>query len=123
MGWFSYQHRWIRAYRNPGWFVERDGTRVALLTEPAFSDMFWYWWKIEPLSDDSEARAKVLSPEFWADEFIPRTTYANRDFGFEAHGFWADIQYGRILMRGLYQGVPASRRDRVIIRLLMWLGY
>lgn len=125
MGWFSFHHWCISAYRNPGWYVERDGQRVALLTRPEFADMFWFWWTVEPLSNEPDGRAEVLDPGYWDSDLLSRTKFVSREFGHEAPAFWADsgFENGRLLMRGLYQGTPARWRDRAIIRVLLWLGY
>lgn len=121
MGWFDRHRRWVEAYRHPAWVVVRDGTQVAVLTEPEFEDMFWFWWKVEPQSDEPMARAEVLSSSFWSIDLLPRTKFISRAFGHEAAAFWGGtgIKDGRVLMRGLYQGVPARWWDRLIVRVLL----
>jgi hypothetical protein len=90
--------------------------------------MFWYWWKVEPLSDDPKERVEVLSPDFWQDDKLPATQFTNGEFGFPAAGFWGGVdgsgfEDGRLLMRGLYLGVPAHWCDRWIVWALLKLGY
>jgi hypothetical protein len=97
---------------------------VALLTEPKFSDMFWYWWRIEPLSDNPDERAAVLSTDFWRLENLSTTQFIDREFGIPADAFWGGTGFrdGRILMRGLYLGVPAHWWDRWMVWILLKLG-
>lgn len=125
MAWFSTQRRWLEAYRDPGWFVERDGNRVGLLTKPEMQDMFWLWWKVEPLSDAPSENENVLNPEFWACELLPRTRFLSRAFGTQADAFWSGtIQTdGRILMRGMYEDEPVGLWNRFVVRCLMLIGH
>ena len=125
MAWFSTQRRWLKAYRDPGWFVERDGKRVGLLTNPEMHDMFWLWWKVEPFTDAPPEPADLLNPEFWAYERLPSTQFLSRAFGTNAHAFWSGTVQtdGRILMRGLYEDEPVGLWNRFVVRCLMLIGY
>jgi hypothetical protein len=54
--------------RDGGWYVEDEGERVALLSEPEYHDMFWESYRIEVLSDDPVTRqAALTSVSFWQD--------------------------------------------------------
>lgn len=107
--------------RDAGWFVERDGLRLALLTDCRFEDMFWDSYKIEPLVEDPMERAALLeSPELWLScEF----TYRNQLFedGVVESAFVAEQPFwepGRVSMRGLYLiiGEPMAK-ERLLLRL------
>lgn len=103
-----------------GWFVERDGRRVALLTEPRFVDMFWYAWRIEPLAEAEAERAAILSQAYWDPLLLPRTVFRSREYDVLANAFWAGehpVQDGRLVMRGLYQPI---RQPWLWDRWVLW---
>jgi hypothetical protein len=93
--------------RDAGWFVEDHGRRIAQLTDPRITEMFWVSYRIEPLIDDPIEREELLnSPERWdACEFV----YRSREFGQVAeYAFPAARPFpesGRVLIRGLYLGI------------------
>lgn len=89
--------------REGGWFVEREGQRIARLSQPKFEDMFWESYLLEPLSPNPEECDCMLhSPDFWLSEF----TYRSIAFGIVAEYALPALNPvrvpGRILMRGLY---------------------
>jgi hypothetical protein len=91
-----------------GWCVERDGRTVALLTEPRFVDMFWYAWRIDPLTEDEAERAALFSEAYWNPLLLPRTAFRSREYNVIADAFWAGkdpVQDGRLVMRALYQPI------------------
>jgi hypothetical protein len=106
--------------REAGWFVEDNGRRIAQLTDPRFEDMFWYSYKIEPLTEDPAEREELLtSPDRWlACKFV----YRSRQFDSVAEtAFPAGQPFpepGRVLMRALYLWVgDPSLWDRLLLRL------
>ena len=123
---FARQRKLLVIYRTGGeWFVVRDGRNVAVLYESQYSDMFWYSWKVRPISDDPADLLMVHSPAFWADDQLERTKYVHREFGNVTDAFWAPggIREGRVVMRGLYLPPLANRWDQFVIWWLGVLGY
>jgi hypothetical protein len=107
------------------WLVERDGRAVATLTDPQYEDMFWTSYRIEPLADDPDEQAAIVSDEFWLVEFLTRTRYRNQAGGWYGQGWWAAtdtgvVRDGRIIMRGLFRPEYGSR---LVSSFLTWLGY
>jgi hypothetical protein len=104
--------------RLAGWYVEYEGRRIAVLTDPRPADMFWY--KIEPLVEDPGEAADLFDLPFHWDrcDFV----FRNRAFDQTAPGFaaagWPPIENGRILMRGLYLDIGCPSLWE---RLLLWL--
>ena len=106
--------------RDCGWYVEVEGRRVALLTDPQWEDMFWMTYRVEPLTDDIDERALLRTAEFWHSGKI---VYRNRRFGAVApHAFAGGdsatrlAATGRLSMRDLYLAVPHYPWDS----LLLW---
>jgi hypothetical protein len=102
--------------------VERDGTAVAVLDDPRLDDMFWFAWRINPLSEDPEQRAAVSSDAFWADAMLDRTVFRGKASGEVAGGFWAGsqpVRDGRLILRGAY--VPAAVKPTRNPVLWLWL--
>jgi hypothetical protein len=75
--------------REFGWFVDRNGQRLAALLTPRREDMFWVSYVIEPLGQTPEDRALVLQNSFWEP---PGPTFSNRLSGLVGN---------RVVMRGL----------------------
>lgn len=89
--------------RTGGWYVEYNGRRIAVLSDPQYQDMFWVSYAIEPLTDDDEERRQLLeSEQFWLTKFV----YRSKQFGEIAENAIPAgtpfIRPGRINMRGLY---------------------
>lgn len=103
--------------RDGGWFVEYEGRRVALLTDPWFADMFWDSYHLTVLSDSPGEREAILnSTAFWRESPL---VYKSRIFSLEAAfaisaGLDTD---GRVSMRGLYLPV----RWQFLGELIVWL--
>lgn len=101
-------HRRLRVFetnyrREAGWFVEWNGRRVAVLTEPRWADMFWYTYTVEWATDDPAERERLQSADdclWWGH----RLQFRSREFGEIAqHAFAAGPpRDGRVFMRGLY---------------------
>jgi hypothetical protein len=95
--------QWLNVFDAAGgWFVERDGRRVALLTDPKFENMFSYTWRLEPLVEDAAERAAILSSAYWDARLLPNTVFRSRELGTVADGFWAgtgSVRNGRLVMR------------------------
>jgi hypothetical protein len=124
MKFFRRQRAILQRYRTEQqWFVERDGVRVAYLRAPEFVEMFWMSYEVVPLSNDPAERARVLSPDFWNLELLANTQFVSGVFGHTAAAFWSHFESGRLTMRGLYHGVPASWWDRTVMSWLIRFGY
>ena len=65
-----------------GWYVERDGRRIAELLEPTWDadSQFWYRYRLVPLSDDPTEQAALRTEAFWADN-AGALSYLNRTTG------------------------------------------
>jgi len=127
MLWWTRYKRWLEVLETGGsWFVERDGRTVALLTDPQFVDMFWYAWRLEPLSENPAERETILSSSYWDPALLSQTVFRSREYGAVADAFWAGsdpVQEGRLVMRGLYQPVSGPWPwDRVMLWVRHWLG-
>jgi hypothetical protein len=90
--------------RAGGWYVERDGRQMALLTGPRFEEMFWVSYAVEPLIDDPVERERIGSdPSWWLP---PGLEFRSREFGILApNAFVALCVFsgpGRVLIRALY---------------------
>jgi hypothetical protein len=125
MSWWERYKLWLEVQETGGgWFVERDGRSVALLTEPQLVDMFWYAWKLEPLVEDPAGSAAILSREYWDWEFLPRTHFRSREYRTLTDAFWSGdpVRDGRLVMRGLYQPIAAPWPwDEVVLWVRGWL--
>ncbi len=89
--------------RAGGWYVEHNGRRIALLSDPRYEDMFWVSYAIEPLTEDEEERRRLLeSEEFWLTKFV----YRSRQFDEVAGNAFPALKPfagpGRVTMRALY---------------------
>jgi hypothetical protein len=106
--------------RTAGWYVEHEGRRLALLSDPAFEDMFWDSYRIEALTDDPEERRRVLSdPSWWLQG---KLVFRSRAFDAVAStAFPAGCVFtgsGRVLMRALYLYIgPPTLWERMVLWL------
>jgi hypothetical protein len=105
--------------RDFGWFVEKDGQRVALLTNPRFVDMFWYSYTVEPTGATDAERAPVYTKEFWNQAGM---TFRNRETGEIAPnafpgGLTPTREQPLVLMRALHIGRPPG----LIERAMLWI--
>jgi hypothetical protein len=90
--------------RSAGWYVEYQGQRLALLTDPRFEDMFWVSYSVEPLVEDPDQREEMLSSRDWwlgrKLEFRNKDFHEVASFAFPAGDTFPEP--GRVSMRGLY---------------------
>ena len=106
--------------RECGWFVECDGRKLARLVDPKMEEMYWYSYRMEPLSDDPADLTRLYSNEFWfSEQLMYRNCEFNvvADFAF-AGGGNAEKQLresGRILMRALYLNTICFPWDHVFL--------
>ena len=105
--------------RLAGWYVEEKGRRLALLSDPAYVEMFWVSYSITPLSDDPLEREAVMTDAFWLERDV---VYRSKRFDIRIdHAFSAltPLSGGRVIMRGLYLVVePPSFPERILLRFL-----
>jgi hypothetical protein len=92
--------------RDSGWYVERDGVRLAVMTDCRLEEMFWDSYLVEPTTDDPALNQRLLS-DFWEGNDWVGVEFVNREFPevIAANAFPGArpiIEPGRILMRGLY---------------------
>jgi hypothetical protein len=90
--------------REAGWYVERDGRRLALLTDPRWEDMFWYSYAVEALTEDSVEKERIVSDETWWHDLV--LVFRSREFDIVAPtaftGLTVFTESGRVTMRALY---------------------
>ena len=102
--------------RNFGWFVEVDGRKIARLSDPQQTEMFWVSYRLEPITDDGHDLSLLYSSEFWNS---CRAEYRNCEFNEIAPYAFAGgihrenrlLEEKRIEMRGLYLVVPRYLLD------------
>jgi hypothetical protein len=102
-----------------GWYVERDGKRLAILTEPKFADMFWVQYRIEPLSQAPAIVAALFEDTYWSS---PKYTFRNRKFPqheIEAFGP-VDSDRCHAELRGLYLEASFSWWERCRCWRRLW---
>lgn len=90
--------------RSDGWDVLIDGRPVAFLDRPHFEEMFWFSWRITPVTDDIELAGRLLSEQFWTENYS-RWNFRSRSSGRVAkHAFPASrfVAPGRVLLRRIY---------------------
>jgi hypothetical protein len=103
--------------RDFGWFVERDGRKLAALTDPRFEDMFWVSYAVEPLGETPGERDAVFTKDFWEP---PGLTFRNRvtseviPSAFHA-GSGPTRDRPRVIMRGLYTSMEPTAFERVLL--------
>lgn len=106
--------------RRFGWYVEREGRRLAALTKPRFTDMFWTSYVIEPLGETPEDRSRVLQSDFWNPRGL---TFINRVSGGVAPNAFssaAGLVGERVVMRALYVDEPSSFERPVLWARRLW---
>ncbi len=113
--------------RECGWSVEVDGRAVARLVDPQWEDMFWYSYRLEPLTEESKERTMLYFAEFWHSG---KPVYRNCEFNEVAPFAFAGgsaveletrlRETGRLLMRGLYLRVPHYPWDWLLLWLRRW---
>ena len=100
--------------RTAGWFVEKDGRCLALLSEPIDEDMFWVSYAIKPLSDDPVECEAVMNEEFWREQDLQ---FRNVKFNVYAkHAFPAlnpFVEPGRVNMRALYLPIKPAWLEHI----------
>jgi hypothetical protein len=111
--------------RESRWVIERHGQVIAALTEPRPEDMFWYSYRLEPLTDDPDLRQQLLSAEFWAQAESQGLVWRNREFGEAAEQAFPALspfpEPGRLKVRGLYLTTRAPWPwDGIVLWLRHW---
>jgi hypothetical protein len=102
--------------RSFGWFVEQDGHQLATLTEPRFEDMFWYSYKVTPLTEDET----VFTKEFWnQDGLVFRNMVLDKvaPNAFPAMSASPSKENPRVRMRGLYLWIS---EPTLFEKFLLW---
>jgi hypothetical protein len=124
--WTRYKLRLEVLETGGSWLVERNGAAVALRTDPQLMEMFWYAWRLEPLSEDPVERETILSSNYWDPAMLPQMVFRSREYGTVAEALWAGAEPvwdGRLVMRALYQPIASPRPwDRVLLWVRRWLG-
>jgi hypothetical protein len=89
-----------------GWYVERDGRRFALLTDPQRAAPGWFSFRVEHLTADAEDLRHLHAGGFWAD--AGGLVFRDRASGEVVPGVavasgadWLLRHAGRVLLRGL----------------------
>jgi hypothetical protein len=89
-----------------GWYVERDGRRLALLTDPQRAAPGWFSFRVEHLTADAEEVRQLQTGGFWAD--AGGLVFRDRASGEAVPGVavasgadWLLSHAGRVLLRGL----------------------
>lgn len=92
--------------REAGWYVERNGERIAMLIAPKWEEMFWVSYLLVPLTEDIDLRQRLRMDSFWNHAEAEGVVYRNREFGTIARFAFPAInplrKGGRISMRMLY---------------------
>jgi hypothetical protein len=107
--------------RNAGWIVELRGEPVALLSDPIPVDMFWFSYKITPLTTDEVVKSELFSEAFWSDAESLGLVWRSREFGDVVDAFPAASPFSspdRLTVRGLYIVTP---RQKPWDHLILWL--
>lgn len=108
LNWYTRRLRlWETSYgRSAGWVAEWNGEPVAVLTDPRWTDMFWYTYRFEVIADDPDLARRLKTDEFWDSGESHRLVWRNREFGEVATRAWAAGRLreepDRLVMRGLY---------------------
>lgn len=102
--------------RDFGWFVEKEGTVVAVLVDHEREDMFWDSYRVEP-GEGTSLPEGVFTPEFWHSGGL---TFRNRVTGEIAvnafsGGTTATREHPRVIMRGLYSDLRPALLERIIL--------
>lgn len=104
--------------RDFGWFVEKDGRRLAALTDARFEDMFWDSYAVEPLAGTESERETVFTAAFWLQ---PELVFRNRVTSDVAHNAFQGgpaptRERPRVWMRSLYISLDESALARFLAR-------
>jgi hypothetical protein len=67
--------------RDAGWVIERDGRRIAVLSDSRWEDMFWDTYRMEIITDDPELRRMLQTGAFWKQAESAELRWRNREFG------------------------------------------
>lgn len=109
--------------RDAGWVIERQGERIAILTDPRFEDMYWESYGMEIVADDELLRERMQTVEFWSRAESEGLVWRSRQFGMVANGAipaWSPFpEPGRLNMRQLYLPIPEPLPWD---RLVLWLS-
>jgi hypothetical protein len=101
--------------------VEHRGQVVALLDNPHLYDMFWFDWRIAPLTRDVD----VTSNEYWAATEMESTVLRRkRSRKVAPTALWPTkpIRDGRFMLRGAYVPAGVSFRRQPILWLRLMTG-
>jgi hypothetical protein len=103
---------WETIYgRDAGWVIERQGRRIAVLTDPRPEDMFWDSYRMDVVADDPELARRMQTKEFWAVAEAEGLVWRSLEFGdVAAYAFPAMSPFpkpGRLMMRGLHLAIGA----------------
>lgn len=108
--------------RRCGWFIERDGERIAALVDMRWEDMFWDSYRLEVLTSDPGKQAILYSREFWAD--LTGVAFRDRALGEVALRPLAAVNAsetltanGRVSMRWLWLPVHCEPWHWLALRL------
>jgi hypothetical protein len=106
--------------RESGWYAERNGERLAILTDCRWEEMFWDSYHLEPITNDPVLNQRLLL-EFWIDDEWEDVYFRNREFPeiVVTQAFPGPMREpGRLMIRGLYDcPLPRMPWDY----LLLWL--
>jgi hypothetical protein len=95
--------------RDAGWFIERRGQIIAVLTDPRWEDMFWDSYRIDITTEDPELRPLLQTEAFWAKAESEPLVWRNREFGEVAEFAFPALapfpEPGRLMMRALYLSI------------------
>jgi hypothetical protein len=108
--------------RDFGWFVEDEGRRIAVLTDPRFEDMFWFSYAVTAIADDAQTVGAIRTPEFWRTAEL---VFRNRGTGEIAINAYPGAQAltenrDRVWMRGLYVSIQPTAVERLRLWLRSW---
>ena len=111
--------------RGRGWFVERRGEVVAVLTQPRREEMFWDSYRMEIVTQDPELRQRLLTKGFWDGAEGEGLVWRSREFGEVAEDAYPSLspfpEPGRLTVRGLYLPIGNPRPwERVALWLRRW---
>jgi hypothetical protein len=102
--------------RSLGWFVEHNGRQLATLTDPRFEDMFWYSYKVTPLTEDDS----IFTKEFWAQNELTFRNMAVNEIAanaFPAMNASPTKESPRLRMRALHLWISGPT---LLEKFLLW---
>lgn len=91
-----------------GWYVMRDGKRLAELTDCRWEEMFWDSYQVTPLTDDPRLNQSLLTDYWdWESPLAEGTYFLCREFPeYGVPIFFPSgdptREPGRVILRGLY---------------------